>query len=325
MQPNGQDPNQQNPVPPTQAQPLPYAVPEYLHLDPVTGQAKRSFKKPILIVIGVLVALGIIYGSWRVWWSFNSPEAKFYDALNNSLQVKFVTRKYTTTSTALKRVEDVRTDFTTMLQPKSSIDFSYAYKYQKGIESYAGEMIVMPPSVYEVRMNSATSESVSTSLGQWKSMDNSEVNSNNSWYIDGENDAGALNSVQGAVVLGNFTSNQRSQIMTYIRQHNIYTITSHVSRRQNGTNVIDYTVDITLGRLNDLNKKVMAIIGGSNILSIAQTIQSAGKFHIIVDMSQKRVIQTTYAVSGTLPSQNILDIGYPSSMSIQKPISSGGN
>lgn len=317
MQPNEQGQNQQLSAPPTQnqAQPLPYAVPEYLHLDPVTGQAKRSFKKPVLITLVVLVVVGVIgFVGYQVW-QYNQPQTRFYRALENSLKVNFIERQYVVVDKRfgynVKLQADAKTDFTKPALPKSSV----SYEYNGDKTSYKTDYVMPGGKQYMALTHSVQADLVAD---QWYEMTFNTVGTDTiNYVIDKGPIKEMFNTEQGLLPTGNFTASQRSNLMTYIRAHKVYT----VAKSETNRDATMYTITFDVDALNSMNKEVANILGIKQVYTGSISLSDPSKFIVAVDNKSERLKQTDYTVSNESRSlfQETVSYSYPANLSIITP------
>lgn len=114
MQPNNQNPYQQNPTPSpadTPPQVTGYAganVPEYLKLEPFHEPETRRSKKKLLILVAMLLGLAVsLFG--YLWWSKYETERMFYVGLEKVLSVDSITVKTTLKSDVAKSLLEIET------------------------------------------------------------------------------------------------------------------------------------------------------------------------------------------------------------------------
>ena len=104
---------------------LPYQVPDYLQLDPVTGQVRKpSFKLKLIAIIVTLAVVVIALVSGLFMWMQNQIDQRLYDALSNIMSSSYIARKITMSSTShnMNLSAQAESDCTNPLMCKSKFD-----------------------------------------------------------------------------------------------------------------------------------------------------------------------------------------------------------
>lgn len=320
MQPSEQNQNQQPPVAPAPnpAQPLPYAVPEYLHLDPVTGQAKRSFKKPVLITLGVLLLVSILGFIGYQVWQYNQPQARFYRALGNNLSVTDVERKYVAAYQGFtysnKLQADVKTDFTNPASPKSLA----SYQYTENNTIYNADYVMPGGEKYLALVHDGLPKSAGLVSNKWYQMTfNSAGTADVQYSLDKLPIKQLFNTPQNLLPIGNFSASQRSQLMDYIKAHTVYTVTG--SQTQQG--VTTYTITLKIDALNGLNKEIATMLGAQQVYVASAFFNNPSQLTVMIDDKTGKLKQTSYKVpnGSDFLFQGTVDYSYPTTLSIEAP------
>jgi hypothetical protein len=319
MQPNEQDQNQQLSASPTQnqAQPLPYAVPEYLHLDPVTGQAKRSFKKPILITLGLLLAMGTIGSIGYQVWQYNQPQALLYRALENSLQTRFVSRHFDIETSKAKNTIEGLTDLSDPANPKTSLSINSSNN--EGKADY--DIRLLNNKEYVLSIKSAQPPTLFNSLAkdQWYRQP-ANFNSSIDFYINETDPLSSLNMAQGILVTGNFTSTQRNDLMTYIKTNDVYHVTG--VEDSNDKKSYSYTVQMDETKLNGLNTEVAKLMNTSQHLTFHASYVPYQEITFWVTKATNMITKMTYTGGdnkNTINTKRSTTYDYPKTLSIAAP------
>jgi len=322
MQPNQQDPYTQS-IPPAQNS----GIPEYLHMEAVSGPVSdgRRGKKKLLIGIVLFVMVAVaslgLFASWYL--HYNSPQEKFYRALEQNLQVSSVKRVYTVKNTKpVKETSyEVETDFSNSAEPKTHLSYDDAKTSLTATTvKYTGEKIILDRSEYFDKITSASPKSAETglALGQWGRR---ALNTSAPYYFDGIDSLQGLNSVQGIVLTGNFSNEQRKELMEFMRSDAVYPVASSKARTESGRQLSDYTLTVDLDKINNLNKKAVSLIGSSQVIALAKSKTENGELRIGVDDVSGRIVTIAYIIKskGVTTFEKNEVITYPPTPTIEKP------
>ncbi len=314
MQPNDQN-QQPLALQPTQngyVSPSGADVPEYLHMDPIVEKPKRS-KKKLFMGIGAILALLLIggggYGYW--WWVKTEPERKFYQALEYSMTAKYAERGYIATSkdSATKIDISVRSDFSNVYSPASSLSYSLAL------------------SGATLSADIVTSKSMGT-FGRLIQRPDDRLNKNvqnDQWYnlsaggstvFDPLGLAAALNSPAGIVPTGGFVKQKRDQILSDIKEKQVYRIQSHKQEKGYTT----YEVQFNKQELGKVLQGIAAAYGVKNSATLTvDNVDGQGVF--IVNDKTNHFSRISYVTKvGEQPSLTWnLTINYPESLTVNEP------
>lgn len=323
MQPNQSDPNSQNMTTSSGAN-----IPEYLHMDPIVDpsigakKAKRRFVV-VLLVLSLLIALAA-----TLYWLFvlNSPEQRFYKALENALQTSYVTRQYEiisknglgTETTNMK----VDSDVSQPLAPKTNvIDYSYAKTSQDGsTQRIKGKTTIVGDQQALAISEEATKTNTPLNVWNLKTLNNITDLSNGLAQVES---MPVLNSSQGLIVTGNFSGDQRANLIAEIKSQAVYTIVSTKKEAENGGSRTVYTVHFDSDKLNQLNKTVARMIGSSQLLTYQQP-KWADQETLLLSVDDKTNMFTEIEyTAGTEKRPNsftkVITITYPKSLTITMP------
>ena len=144
MQPN--QPTSYPPNPPSQNG---SNIPEYLHLEPIVDpniaiQASHNKRNKILLLIGVIILLVLGAIGLFLYIQQNTPEAKLYQALENTMESNYIVRNYEAKIRNFDKVTTatmtIKTDASNPVSPKSDIHETYTEKVgQKVTSGYTGQ------------------------------------------------------------------------------------------------------------------------------------------------------------------------------------------
>ncbi|MDB5183927.1 MAG: hypothetical protein JWO07_608 [Candidatus Saccharibacteria bacterium] len=319
MQPNQQDSNQQ----PAQQ---PYSVPDYLHMDPVTGQQKKPNNriKIVLLVFVAVVVLGVAgFAGWT--WLQGAPERQFYQALDNSMQSSYVKREFSfqprNKDTKISVIATAESDLSDLKQPKSHVTYN-AYdpslvdttaqnSYRRGevtaVEQhqYAGKLVATPSWDSFPRLK----------FNQWYNY--SDPTALSALAFDREDLLPLFNTVNGLIPLGNFSSDQRQQIIDFSRNNAIYTLKSSKADTVNNQKVTDFTVSVSDAQLTSLNKKIDSLVTLKNVTN--RMVPDNNKVDFWVDDSN-RIVKSAWQVTKSKESWTVeLTTTYTQKPNISEP------
>jgi hypothetical protein len=279
-----------------------------------------------VIVIVILLLLIIVGGVGAYfWWQYNQPEASFYRVLENNLKINYVERKYTATYLGsaydAKLQADAKTDFTKPESPKSSVSL-HSDTTASGGETVTHETNYIMPGAdtYMAMLHEKPQGSLSSKVAtdQWYQMRfNSAGLDSIDYYLDQSPKQRMFNSPQGMLPIGNFTADQRSGLMNYIKAHNVYTMTKSETEQ----NITTYTVTLNTDALNGLNNEIATTLGVKPIYIASKYLSGASKLTIVVDNKSEQVKQTSYTVpdGDTYQFQGVVDYTYPANVPITVP------
>ena len=320
MQPNQQDPL--NPTPPNSN------IPEYLNMEPVADpsvikmQRKKRFVRTILIAL--IVMLLVIAGGWLLWLqTWNAPQQKLYRALENSLKVSYLSRKYNVKNVSPSKeiVYTADSDLSRSSDPKTRLSYTDSRTNDQSVTTtVTGEKIILNQNEYFSIIKQVTPAAASAGLllNEWNRAELSKSFQNN---FDGIDSLAGLNSVQGIVVFGNFTEAQRKELMSIITSNNLYNVTANKTSKESGRDMITYTVALDVTKVNTLNKKALELVGSDQYVALTQSKKDKGELNITVDEKSEKIVKITYGIkkNTTVNFEKTINISYPSAFSIEKP------
>jgi hypothetical protein len=317
-------PEQQNDQTPNQ---LPYQVPDYLQLDPVTGQPQKSSKKLklIFIVAIIVIIVGGLGGALFVW-AQGAMERNFYAAINSTLSVNYVTRTFNSTSPTNTTSAKVTSDLTDPASPKSRFDYTFSQSVignQPGAAiAIKGSEVVTANNLFFGRLSDTYSDSSEKpTLNKWVKIPDSDTTSVGMY--DPFNFHTILNTFSGVVLIGNFNQDDRNQLVGFMQSNRVYSIqSSRQTSTDNNTPATEYTITIDEQKLMDLNKKAANLLGVDLLYDISADGVSGKVYKLLVDNSTNKLTKITFnskdqdaknATSGTI------DFSYPQKVNIDVP------
>lgn len=298
-------------------------------MDPIADPAiegNERKKMTFRVVLVLLIILVIISAGLFLYWylNYNSPQEKLYRAFESSLSTAYVERKYSTTYrgyayTAEVRA-DVKSDFTNPVSPKSSADFRSDTTSGSEKVTYEAEYVFQEKDKYMAKIKGKVEGSLAAKVesGQWYQMRSSTAGVGNAnYYLDQTPKRQMFNTSQAVLPMGNFTTDQQSRLMNYIKTHNVYTMIK--SEPQQDTTL--YTLALSTDALNGLNKEIASMLNVKPVYVASKYLSGASKLTIAVDERSGKITQTKYIVTdGNIDQfQGTVDFSYPSGVSISTP------
>ncbi len=323
MQPNQQDPSQQN-LPPAE----PYNVPDYLHLDPISGQPHKSKKKLKLIALLILATLILAgAGVGAFVWSMGTPERRFYQALDNLMQTSYVNRQLNVKVNNASLISvGADSDFSTAI-PKSKINYHYTKPSAEGSGStgqseFEGDIIALSDQEFTARLTQAPAGSLpkNAQLDKWYkvSAPTSTTTTNSATVYDRLKLRGTLNTSYGLVVVGNINSDSRRQVLESIKSNNIYTIQESHSETLDGKQATVYSVGIDYQKLTDLNDKIATLL---NINKSNLIYSKNDKITFWIDDTTNQLVKLKQETKQSNTQQTVAEetFSYPAKLTITAP------
>lgn len=321
-------PEQQTQTPQTSSN-----IPDYLGMEPVAGieTAKRKRKKVFRLIAVAFVLVIVVFAGATGTYLFvqqNSPEVRFYQALENSMQVSYVSREYTIktkksdTITSNGIVAD--TDFSDPKSPKSHLKHELSQTQNSSERSFIGEDIILNDREYVSLAKSITPNTLpgNTELNQWYTYSAYAIGRESVEYSPDDESRLTLNSAQGIIVMGNFSSAHRAQLMDTIQKHKVYLVLDGEPEDKNNKQLTRYTIQINHSALNELNKEVADLLDIGRVHLISTSQSNDEEFKLWVDNTTGRFVKMTYTVGknkDSLRSEKDIEFSYPATLSITKP------
>lgn len=332
-QPNMQ-PNDQNQQPPASqpaqngyVSPSGAAVPEYLHMeavvDPVAAARRKKRRRFIisLSIISPILLAGVGFLGYWVWLQ-NTPQEKFYQALNEQMRISYVKRSIDTTIGGGSATTIVSTDASDPVRTKSSIltTMNTASK-----ASLSMQTIVLNSERYAVLVKSMSSGSAPGGLeiNQWydapfHAAKRKEID----YWINNVQSPLVLNSVQGIIPTGNFTASQSDQLLDYVRQHDTYHVQGVQTQMENGVKLTGYNVELDIDKVNSLNGEIVKLLGLPQLFTIQKPYPVYQEVVFWVNETTGRLAKIVYS-SGTakdaIDMKQVTRLDYPDKLLINAP------
>ena len=314
-------PEQQNQTP------APNNIPDYLGMEQVTNSAvakRKNRKKMVIVLLFLVLTTVFIFVSIVLYLLLqqNTPQERFYGALDKQMQVSYIKRDIELKKKDGSMTIAIATDTSDPKQTKSDIRTTASSKGKAVLDM---QTIVLNNERYMFSIQSTVQQA---SLGdleknQWYSApfhaaDSKEVG----YWIDETKSPLVLNSIQGLVPTGNFTSDQRSQLLDYIRLNDVYHISDIQTRSDKNTKLTGYTIRLDIDKLNELNAQIVKLLGLSPTLVIQKPYPEYQETIFWVNETTGMLAELTYN-SGK--SKDGIDVRqttaftYPDKLSISSP------
>lgn len=322
MQPNQQDPYQQQSTPYTP----PTNVPEYLHLDPVQGPApKRSLKKIILIVLLAAVLVGLATAV-ALFVGQASPEQRFYSALENAMNTPYISRKISAVSddAKTKLVAEVESDFSDVDRPKTK--FSYTYTQPTTVTnldegSFTVRTNVSKPNASELygKLAEAPADTLGKNikLDQWYKLSISGFR-----LFDPMNLGPVFDSAVSQIPIGNFDATETKKLIEYINKEKIYTLKQSRSESLGGRDATLYTVTIDKQKLANLASVINSKYSEHQYGPLLNQVTD-NTYEILIDNKTNQFMKISYETRPTDEGsvKNVVEFEYVDSVMVEVPIS----
>lgn len=223
-----------------------------------------------LIIAGTVAAVLLIGGGVAafMWMQYtNSPQQRLYRALDSHMTTTLIQQDYVQSIDLGEKIEtniQATSNFTDPKSPQSYM--KYAVKLA-GKTSFAGELTVLDDKEYFGKLSQqpdgfagATSQYQPVPK-QWYRVDAGDFGG--VMFLDPASLSKNVNVPTGEVIVGNFEDKARQELMTFIKEKNVYTIVGSEDTTLNDQNATRIDLNIDADQLKELNKKAMAALGVS--------------------------------------------------------------
>lgn len=308
--------------------------------DSVVPQPPAPKKKPVLLIIILVLVLLVVGGAGAFyWWQSGQPkeatvkqsvaltaeqaEALYFDAIEQHMKTPYIVQKAVqTTGTGDDKLTinlEATSDFSDLKNPKTKLE--YTTKDEKSSENSVAlgrEQIAIGPTLYAKVGKDATLNSPAYEKDKWYHVQ--EDNSLGRLLLDSFTIAEGVNTPLGQVLVGDFSEQDRTQLMTFIKDNNIYSLSNHKSETLNGGQAVRFTVKLNVKKSDDLNAKAAQILGIKNVLAgraegspvietfdawIGKDDKKFKKVHFTVQESGKELGSSTFSFEYPTTSPNI--------------------
>ncbi len=335
MQPNEPNPDKPStlPVPdstvPSPSSPQPQSLytntPDYLGLQPIAEpQPPKSRKKPLFIIIATLLLIGAVAGALFYWqWMQGASERRFYTALDKLMQTSYVTREYDVTNktTDTKALTKVSSDFSNPAEAKSDIAYTVSYDTTKS--SIKGENIVLSSNEFLTRYENATPDTIpkGTVANQWyRVAESATQNTTVNYDLRDFGTRVTFNSPLGLVLTGQFNSQVRTELMSFIKNNAVYRIANTQSEKINNKQSTVYEVQLDVDLLNKLNEQAKKATGLTQSLVMTKSQQSNAVLKFVIDDTSESLSSVLYTIGESTPTfQKNIAFTYSSKITVSSP------
>lgn len=269
-------PEQQNPTP--QSNPN---VPDFLQLDPIPDPAEQKHKKNkvVLIIFSILLVMmaGVAVLAATTWLQGES-ERRFYTMLDKLMQASYIERAITIENEikdkkypSSEQIEiKAVSDFSNPATPKSKFTYDYYARDSEKSVAVSGETVVENSSEFATKFEKYTIPRVDDiRTGQWYRVSSRERETYDpSWLID------LVNTTQTNVICGNFSDNQRQDLLGFIVTNNIYSIDNFKTEEFDGKEYTVYTVKLDYKQIAKLNEKLKDSYKLTSVQSLSDEVST---------------------------------------------------
>jgi hypothetical protein len=299
-------------------------------------QAPSPKKSRKGLIIGGIIGLIILIAagaSAYAWMQYaNNPQTRLYQALENHMSTNYIQQDYkqeVTVASTNKMTMHSISDFSDPKNPKSYIE--YTQKGNDDNDKLSGTLIKLDDKEYYAKLTktlnfSGEDSDLAPKTDQWYRVDDSEAIGG--ILFDPLGSMTAINTSKGETLVGNFNENARKDLMAFIKENNVYTITNSEEVTVEGEKMTKYDLSINADKANKLNDKATELLGlpkGTKVndvkLSDGQTNQLwvSNKTNHIVKAEVKRPTRGTKTDPKAIDTSTIT-ISYPTDASkITKP------
>jgi len=315
------------PQPPTQPpeQPLPYAAPDYLHLDPVSIQAARPTRKAKFVVaITALLVLVGAGGAAAFLWTSGASERGLYHALNNFMNLQYVSRTVVQTSQdpTSKISAQSQTDFTDPGNAKNQTEYTLSYPLDDRTKQFrlSEEVRMLDDSTLFFRLKEFPKSPLTETLSatQWYSL---PLSNEKAGLFDPLEMSRSYTTLPEGLIAGDIGINARDQLVDYMKQQKVYTLEGSETATFDGIQAIVYNVKTDTTKIAAMYKKA-ADLGVKSIPNDYGTPKATLDYKIWVDKTTSRIVRVIINKKTTdtdRTSTSETEITYPSELSITEP------
>jgi hypothetical protein len=280
FRPPTQSPYQQ---PTPSASPRPFSqfgTPSYA-LPARDAQPKKTKKlRPfILIALGLLLVVGITAGLFALWRNNNtspagttpasvvSAEDRFYKAIENHFSTSNIHQVYTQTTSGIDTSTiklDTTSNFSDPAAPKSLIKYELDTGEGESATSGAGELVVVDTNEYYGKLTKPVlfydgADGKKPKENQWYAV--ATADSIGEMLVDPLSARSSINTVLGEIPVGNFSEATRRELIDFVKSKNVYKIKTSKDVTVDGKKMTQYSVEMNVDLLNELNGKIITALG----------------------------------------------------------------
>lgn len=254
MQPNQQDPSQQNMTTSSGAN-----IPEYLHMDPIVDPSIAAIEAKNRLVQVIVILLFIIALSAAAYFVFitNSPQEKFYRSLMNMTTMQAVSRNYQMVSDSKVKSTlslDIKSDFSSTTAPVSALTYDVSGLVNGGL--IKGEQVLRQGPVFDSKLlQSKAMKDTRYSLNKWYAINTQNTSANNLSLFDTMRLREDANSPFGIVSFGFSTKSQSETFIKDLKDKNVYKVGGVKSQDSNGKKYDIYSIVVDTDTLTAVTEK----------------------------------------------------------------------
>lgn len=273
---------------PTPPNPSPLQTPSWFDSSPQPLQPAPK-KKPILLIVALIILLlGAGGAAAYFWWQSSQSKQEatpkqavalteqeaselYLAAVENHMNTPYITQKAEQTigsgSTKVTMKLDATSDFSDPTLSKTKL--VYTAKGEKTPEESTGtefEQVALGSELYVKTPEAEAPEPSSLyKSDQWYHI--AADNELGKLLLDPLSVAKGINTPLGQVPVGKFSDDIRKELMTFIRDNEVYRLTSHKAETLNGQEVQRFTIKLNVEKSDELNEKAAQLLGIENVLA----------------------------------------------------------
>jgi hypothetical protein len=288
-----------------------------------------------LIIAGSIAAILLIGGGVAafMWMQYtNSPEQRLYRALESHMQTTYIQQDYAQSvkqDAAMAVNIQGTSNFTDPKSPQSYI--KYEIKSDE-TTTHAGELTVLNDKEYFAKLSQQSDSFAGMGSEylpapkQWYRVDTGDFGG--ALLLDPASLATTINVPTGEVIVGNFDSNVRQELMAFIKEKGVYTIKNSADVTIDGKKTTRLDLDINTDQLKELNKKVRKILNISEDSAREITISKDQTNQLWISHETGRIVKveltrdsaSTQTNGSKTKDTSTIKISYPTSAAkIAKP------
>ena len=113
-----------------------------------------------------------------------------------------------------------------------------------------------------------------------------------------------------------------SQVLTFIKANNMYPILKYQSEGGGDSSTTRYEIQVDHDKLNNLNKKVVELLGIKQQLVIAAYADQTEKLSLWVNNRSEKIVKMTYTgreIANNRSTDKTITFDYPTNLSVEIP------
>ncbi len=309
-------------------------VPDFLHLDPIADPVdttrKRKRKKTIVFVIVILLVLLSAVAAAIYWYTEqNTPQARLYRALENTLSVKYVNKKTTYHRDGTGKGVNVETDSTVDLtdpsdvSSESTVDFSRQIKRDGKVANDDYRVRLVKLADLNLYVESRSGETELDALQEKKWITSDPKGGDVSSRLEEFDISTIIYGSQLVPPMGSFGDALRGKIMDTIKSDGMFKVVSVESKDVGGMSVMGMRIGVDRNAINKLSKMIAAEADSEATYNLLAPVNGSNYEDIILWVDDKDTIVGVDYRNGLDKDQiritNRATFTYPDGVSINEP------